>query len=43
MVFSVYLQKSKAMKKVRKGEKRKRVPRGNEMEGVKKKALGLAI
>lgn len=29
------------MKKMRKGEKRKRVPRGKEMEGVKKKGLWL--
>lgn len=39
VTFLVHLQKSKTMKKVRKGKKRKRGPRGNATEGVREKGL----
>lgn len=41
VTFLVHFQKNKRMKKVIKGKKTKRAPRGNEMERVKNKGRWL--
>lgn len=42
MMFLVYLQKNKVVKKVRKGEERERAPRGSGTAGVRREGRGLA-